>query len=1271
MNAPAVTHEVASRFHGLRRQFALMRIVGSIASALALTVVCWILLSVGDYMWEWSLMTRCALAALCAAAIVIRLAAQMFVAFQESRQRRFAGNLEQRFASLGQRLRTVLETVDGKLEAPAAMLSALGHQTLGRWETAAPTQILPRRKMTAAIGVSLALFVIAIAGLLVQTDWRTALLRSIGQDVPYTALHVIPGDLRLLEGSTLSLGLELHGRTNRDVLLRHRNVGSEFWTESQLLPVPQGANSLLTAVTMSGQGGNDGQTSPGTLPQVASLPAATVPQKLDDRRARFESTLGKLTKAVEYQFVTSAGSTRSYVVEVQPLIEVTDFHVLVTPPAYTQLEPRSFSTKELSVLAGSDVLVTIETNHPLFEISLQTGEKLNKLNSMEAHGSNSGKQWTFSLPSQRSLHWRFSGRGEDGTPMAAITGRLRVRHDEAPRLQWRDPDDEIKVHMLAEVPMRVQVSDDYGITEAAIVFQLGDEEEFVLHQWPHSDVDAEESPTTLTTQVRLEDVLPLESLGLSERDFIAYYAYAIDNREGAQQRVESDVRYIDIRPLRQFFSEIELDPGMPMGNRSLVPQLDEIIRRQRFLINRTRKYVRNPDSDVASQAVVLQRMVESQSELADLTRFLTDFLISRGNDDTEALSQAEAAMLQAVDSLSAGDFAIALVQEEDALRALAEARRTVELALLKNATAQQIEQLRNFRRQLQQKLRREANRTDQQLADSLQQIAAEQKRLANDAKALTMARAGASGSGESDRSEKTDQQTASQPSSPTSTTPDTESTASETGRTAEPPSDATAAEAAVPLPNAEAKDSPSTDSAQSQDANAAPSPDGQVAGGESADADQSGADGSSSDRDEQSPGELLTRQQDLHDRLASIEDGLSSEVKRSPLVERRMQAALQSMVDLSGKLRSDNIAEVPDDASELADQLRELAAHIDAIAQREPANRVSAMRDMTTSLANMEREVSRAMQQVAEAKTDEPKDDESTSTDQAANSDSAASGGSSQERAMATASRLGKRIDDRADTLEDVLKLPIEAGNLEASEVSDRIEKFVAESDLLGQLAHSREAIEQPESEKAMRQWTDAAMQRAVEYADAAIQLDHLYRQLVSPRVDRLRQLESQASQLSKTLAEAEGQAGMSKKQDLPEEQQGKPGGSVEMQQRELEQGLRSAGLDDLVEVLAGQEDEQTAEGPPNAEAEQSDSAFANMGNANRNRQHFSPNPMRMLHGRVLRVQTELAKRIQELILLEISADRDAPVPPQYRALVDGYFRTIAGAEVETETVQP
>lgn len=61
----------------------------------------------------------------------------------------------------------------------------------------------------------------------------------------------------------------------------------------------------------------------------------------------------------------------------------------------------------------------------------------------------------------------------------------------------------------------MQIADDYGISESAIVFQLGDDDEFVLKDWS-ADSDGEIGNRT---NLALEEILPLESFALTERDF--------------------------------------------------------------------------------------------------------------------------------------------------------------------------------------------------------------------------------------------------------------------------------------------------------------------------------------------------------------------------------------------------------------------------------------------------------------------------------------------------------------------------------------------------------------------------------------------------------------------------------------------------------------------------------------------------------------------------------------------------------------------------------
>jgi len=536
------------------------------------------------------------------------------------------------------------------------------------------------------------------------------------------------------------------------------------------------------------------------------------------------------------------------------------------------------------------------------------------------------------------------------------------------------------------------------------------------------------------------------------------------------------------------------------------------------------------------------------------------------------------------------------------------------MVLSKNQSPQQSAQMRAFIRQMQQKLRRTPAKTDKQLADSLERIASEQKSLASEL-----------------------EQSPSQGVAPESTL------AGVTGTGAD---STTNTDAIVQSGN-----SGNTENVE-----------------ESADSL-----GNSQKKTQEVKPE--TREQDLVERVRAIETGLSQAVKRSSLVIKRMEDSIKAMDELTGKLREaangDSIASANNDttstdatpnvdpmaapsaeaaiAYEISDHLRELATHIGALSQTEPANRISSLRDMTSALSNMEHEVSSSMSKAAELR-------EPTKTGAALSStgstESEAAVDAKLAQARKTVERLGLRLGDRASTVEDVLKTAPDLGSLEANEINDRVQKFVSDNEFLDDLTNSRTAMEKPTGAKETDDWAQAAGSRATEYADAAMQLDSMYRQLVMPRTDQLRKLEAVANQLNKALSQQNGGSGKT-----TEPQSKGKGGSVESLKRELQNGLKEAELDDLLEMLAGSgEQEQESQTGANG----TDPAFQDSNNSATSSKQFSVKNDPLVSG-VARIQRELRSRIQELIMLEIADDRDAPVPTQYRELIDGYFRTIAG----------
>ena len=260
--------------------------------------------------------------------------------------------------------------------------------------------------------------------------------------------------------------------------------------------------------------------------------------------------------------------------------------------------------------------------------------------------------------------------------------------------------------------MRIRAWDDYGLSKAGVVFQVNNEQEvpLIVQNFPIVSAAARELETTgtvsLVTRANLEKILPLEFFELTQKDSVMYFAFAEDNRPDRAQRAETDMRFIDIRPFKRTYQVLDPDPGTAMGMPSGLKSLEELIKRQRYALNRTLQIEKRAVAGQTPDASTLNQLTQFETELAQSTRDTAQGLEARGFDDTELLHQAEAAMLQAVDSLSVAKWENATLQMRDALKALIEQRDRTQEFILKNPSAAQLAALRAFDRQQAQKLRR-------------------------------------------------------------------------------------------------------------------------------------------------------------------------------------------------------------------------------------------------------------------------------------------------------------------------------------------------------------------------------------------------------------------------------------------------------------------------------------------------------------------------------------------------------------------------------------
>ena len=398
ITTPPSVDVVQTKLSSLRRQYTFARTAIELARLVILILVTWCGLAAIDFVFELPLGWRRALFAMAALGIVLFASLRFRKTYAEFTQQHVASLLERQFDGFGQRLRTILDTLSGRVTAPQEMLSALGHQALGRWDTVATKEILPSRSVGIWAGVCVC--VAMLCGVLFANDHsRISLLRAAAFNAEYSSLDVQPGNVTILEGEDVALQLEMRGRKSPEVTLSYRflpdvkstasdSLGREIGEESKVAEEPSWIELDIPAVSPDSDslGSADVPESENLEPE--NLPTESLSEDNDlrfslDQPATFTTWLRNLSRPVEYRFMSEAGDTKVYRVDVRPLVDVVDFKMQVDAPEYTGAGVREFSKRKVDVLAGSDVLGRITTSHPLETARLLVGPKPSQLEPVE------------------------------------------------------------------------------------------------------------------------------------------------------------------------------------------------------------------------------------------------------------------------------------------------------------------------------------------------------------------------------------------------------------------------------------------------------------------------------------------------------------------------------------------------------------------------------------------------------------------------------------------------------------------------------------------------------------------------------------------------------------------------------------------------------------------------------------------------------------------------------------------------------------------------
>ena len=697
------------------------------------------LLAIADYSFELDRLSRVVALGVTLGAVVLFTGSSLWRTMRRWSQPTTAAEIEAAFPQLGQSVRTTVQFGTMQVEqmqtegVATTLVLALAEQTHQQALPLTIEDVVPLKRLGLIAGGLAVAFVVVAGASSVDWEWRNATSRAVLNDVPYRHLEVRPGNRTLDEGAGVSIDVALIGRTNRAVVLFTRPAGDDDaeWTERKLEETAEVSHQSIKGDGFSAS------------PNCVVVP----PTALGSRsRALFVAHLDRLTKPLEYRVTAGELASATYRIDIRRPLRIDEVKVDLTPPSYTGQPTSTSLDANLSVLEGTVAKFVITFDKPVKSASIvfaprkqaRDDEDKNEpvVVPLEVQGSRDQNSRAAENPTSAALssasieltltedrNYSIIADAEDGTTLPENKYRIRVRQDQPPQVSFESPDDAIEVHTLAELPMRVRLRDDYGLSKAGVVFQINNEQEVPLISQDFEAVVAAANEVVTTgkvspmTQAALEKVLPLEVFELTQKDSVMYFAFAEDNRPNAAQRTETEMRFIDIRPFKRTYQVVDPDPmpaGMGGGN---FKSLGELIQRQRHALNRTMQIEKRAASGRTPDAQTLDQLMTFEKELAGSVREVAEGLIARGFDDVELFFQAETAMLAAVDSLSVGKWENATLQMKDALKYLIEARENLQIAILKNPDPARLAALRQFDRLQAQKLRRP--KTDKEEAREL------------------------------------------------------------------------------------------------------------------------------------------------------------------------------------------------------------------------------------------------------------------------------------------------------------------------------------------------------------------------------------------------------------------------------------------------------------------------------------------------------------------------------------------------------------------------
>ena len=261
-----------------------------------------------------------------------------------------------------------------------------------------------------------------------------AVKRYLGFNLPYptdTILYEVPDDMIVAQGTKLSLSVNAKGQVPENGVLHIRDAGSESWRQ-------------------------------------ISLPR-------DDKKG-FVFSINKTEESFDYYFEVGDAFSHSQrepgLVTVVSPPEIIKQTLQVIPPKYTGLASYEANNLSSTVPLGSKLTWVVSMSLPVSESSLTGPEDLMIPGQIQEKGKSVKFVW---VANRAGVYQMVAREKSMGTNFQGQIHKLNLRDDIEPRVSLISPVSDIKATSQKKLELLVRASDDYGLSEFAILYRVNGE----------------------------------------------------------------------------------------------------------------------------------------------------------------------------------------------------------------------------------------------------------------------------------------------------------------------------------------------------------------------------------------------------------------------------------------------------------------------------------------------------------------------------------------------------------------------------------------------------------------------------------------------------------------------------------------------------------------------------------------------------------------------------------------------------------------------------